>query len=951
MRLRVLFCLFFTVAVAADAIAQCRIEGVVRRADGTLVSGAQVSLLPQNLDTVTDAAGRYQFEGIRAGTLVRVAVYLDGQLMADRLLNVTSSVEKVDVDFPGPKAAPRGRSSPAGRPPATVPAGDKGASTPEPVVTGSGKGWSGGVRGFVRSADGLSVPGASVAVEGTEIFAMTDTDGRYTLVGLRSEARIVLVASAPGFDNATVTVVARQGAPVEANFVLPIAAFSEDVTVTAEVPMLRASGGTSQVTLRPEQVTSLPSLGEKDIFRTLQLLPGVTGSQEASSGLYVRGGTPDQNLVTLDAFTLYHVDHLFGYFSAFNMEAVDKVEFSKSAFSAADGGRLSGVLRLTGKSKAASAATGFLTLSMLSAGGYFSVPLGTRGSFLIAARRSFQSPLYNNILGLFNTGGPRDGPPGGRGASFGGGTFESTPSSWFYDLNSKLDLKVTERGRFSVSAYDGRDVLDNSRDLQIGNFGFGMFPGQQTETPDLPSDLTMQLSDLQHWKNRGFGATWIHQWAPASSTSLSAGFSKYGNVRNHASRLTSASTGEDYSISSGRGGNGAQAESNDLRDLTFRLDTVVAAGSGHTLSFGGEATRMEVAYNAQTEAVQGIGPGGGFNSGLVNLLNQSGSGRLLTAYAQDTWSPTARIVLTPGLRVSKYDLTNSTFVEPRLRLNYQATPRLQFKAGYGVHHQVASRITNENLSQGDREFWTLSNGTTVPVEGSVQLVGGASYETGGFLIDVEAYHKTLDNLTMFAPRLTPGVTPGEGASYLHFGKGAASGLEMLFQKKFGMHTGWVSYTLSRIEQTFPTLESNSFPASQDQTHEFKLADSVQLGNRWTAGGSWIFGSGRPYTPAVGIETVELPIRDPSDGSSLTVNRLTFGPKNSDRLPTYHRLDLSIQGEFELFGAKTTLGVTIFNVYDRQNVWYRSYQTFGGSGTANDVLLMGRAVNVFFKVGF
>ena len=119
---------------------------------------------------------------------------------------------------------------------------------------------------------------------------------------------------------------------------------------------------------------------------------------------------------------------------------------------------------------------------------------------------------------------------------------------------------------------------------------------------------------------------------------------------------------------------------------------------------------------------------------------------------------------------------------------------------------------------------------------------------------------------------------------------------------------------------------------------------MKIAKRWTTGATWMYGSGRPFTPAVGIESVELPFRD------LTVDRITYGAKNSSRLPAYHRLDLSLQGDFRLRGMSSTVGVTAFNVYNRQNVWYRSYQTFGGTGAANDVTLMGRAINIFVRLG-
>jgi ferric enterobactin receptor len=311
---------------------------------------------------------------------------------------------------------------------------------------------------------------------------------------------------------------------------------------------------------------------------------------------------------------------------------------------------------------------------------------------------------------------------------------------------------------------------------------------------------------------------------------------------------------------------------------------------------------------------------------------------------QDTWIPSARLVIAPGARVTQYDVTSAAFVEPRLSANYQLTSRLQLKGGYGTYHQVANRIQQEDLSQGDREFWVLADGQNVPIARSWQVAAGGSYETEGFLVDVEVYHKGLDDLTMFAPRLVGGQPPEAGASYLYYGSGTARGLEALFQKKFGVQTGWISYTLSKVEQRFPSLEADPFPASHDQRHEVKITDSVKLG-AWTIGATWAFGSGRPYTPAQGIESVEI------GDIGITVDRITYGAKNSATLPPYHRLDVSAQGDFRAWGMKSTIGVTAFNVYDRQNVWYRTYQTFGGSGAANDVTFMGRAFNLFYRIGF
>jgi ferric enterobactin receptor len=186
------------------------------------------------------------------------------------------------------------------------------------------------------------------------------------------------------------------------DFVLDVAKEAREAGVTAERPLLSVSDKENRIIITPSQIAALPSLGEKDIFRAFQLLPGISGSNETSSGLYVRGGKPDQNLLLYDGFTVYHVDHLFGYFSAFNMEAIQDARLSKGGYEAKYGGRLSSVMELTGKEGAADAWHGGAGASFLSANAFVEVPLFGKGALLLAGRRSFQSPLYDKIMDLFN---------------------------------------------------------------------------------------------------------------------------------------------------------------------------------------------------------------------------------------------------------------------------------------------------------------------------------------------------------------------------------------------------------------------------------------------------------------------------------------------------------------------------------------------------------------------
>ncbi|MEK7253277.1 MAG: carboxypeptidase-like regulatory domain-containing protein, partial [Bacteroidota bacterium] len=282
----------------------------------------------------------------------------------------------------------------------------------------------------------------------------------------------------------------------------------QEVVVVAEKEeqLLKASTGISKIGMTPLAVATLPSFGEKDIFRSLQLLPGVSGSNESSSGLYVRGGTPDQNLVLFDEFTVYHVDHLFGFFSAFNSNALKDVQLYKGGFDAKYGGRLSSVVELTGKDGNTERFNAGMGLSLLSVNGFLEAPFADgKGSFLVAGRRSFQSSFYQNLFEDFtNIGGEGPGggenqpePPGGR--RF--GQQQVQPSSFFYDLNAKTTYRPTAKDIVSLSFYNGQDNLDNSRDSDNSAFGgFGNFNFQRTST------------DLTKWGNWGAAAKWSRRW-------------------------------------------------------------------------------------------------------------------------------------------------------------------------------------------------------------------------------------------------------------------------------------------------------------------------------------------------------------------------------------------------------------------------------------------------------
>ena len=787
------------------------------------------------------------------------------------------------------------------------------------------------IEGTVRAPDGSVLPGATVHIFGTRLTTTTEGDGRYTLAFTHVPARLTVVVDLDNYRGDDRVVEIDGPLTTTVDFTLT-PAFASEVVVIAEVPMLNTADDISRIRLAPEQIAVLPSLGERDIFRAFQLLPGVSGSHETSSGLYVRGGTPDQNRIEYDGFRVYHVDHLFGYFSAFNMDAVEKVELSKGGFEAQHGGALSSVMQITGKSGRLNRAAGSVGASLLSFNGTVETPLlNHKGSALLAVRRSFQGPLYNRILNLFDNNAATwraqsTGPRGGAGGRF--ATFDSQPSSNFYDINGKVLLNRSPDETMFLSLYRGNDNLDNSRSLELPEGLLDRLRERGIDPAERGLDLnsSFDITDVRDSGNIGVGFVWSRQWNSRVQSDVSLGYSRFNDVRDRSARVGS--------------NNNPAAEDNSVEDLAFKASVPITLGVGHTLEGGIEVTSNDIAYGFQSGA---IGPRGG-ETPLADVLNQSEQGRLTALFLQDRWLLGSRLLVVPGVRLTRFDRTSTSYTEPRLAATYFVSDRFKLKAAAGRYHQFTNRITREDVLQGNREFWSLANGTTVPVAQATHLIGGGAYERGDLLIDVEVFTKDLSDLTQFAPRLTTASDEIDYDDFFYHGEGTVRGGEVLVQKRTGRHTGWVAYTLSKVEELFPGLEPDPFPATHDQRHELKIVNLFEVG-KWHLSETWVYASGKPYTEPVGLEPVALPFGG-------TIDRVVAGAKNGSRLPDYHRLDLALSREVPLGDSRRGIfSLTLFNAYNRQNTWYKEFNVVEGEIVENNIQLMGLTFNASLSVKF
>lgn len=774
------------------------------------------------------------------------------------------------------------------------------------------------ISGVVKDKrSGETLPFANVLIQGTTVGVTTNIDGYFSIFNVPSDT-VLLQISYLGYQPGQFRITPKtelENIEIELeNFGYQI----EEVEVKAikEEQMISASTGVSRIGIAPAALDKLPSFGEKDIFRSLQLLPGISGSNESSSGLYVRGGTPDQNLVLFDGFTVYHVDHLFGFFSAFNTNAVKDVQLYKGGFDAKYGGRLSSVVELTGKEGNTKEFNTGIGLSLLSVNGFAEAPFAKgKGSFLVAGRRSFQSNFYTNIFEAYT-----DSNQAASGAQSFQSRFaqqEVQPNTYFYDINAKATYRPTSKDIISLSFYNGQDNLDNSRNVDQSAFA-NRFGGNTN------LNFTRESIDLTAWGNWGTSAKWSRKWNDKFYSNANLSYSNYYSERDRHNSTTIVR--EDSTIYRYNG----NLEYNDLKDISLKIDNEFKVSSSNQLDFGVQSTWNDIEYQY-------------IQNDTATILDRRDQALTTSLYIQDRHTFREKFILKGGLRNTHYSLTNKIYFEPRASLNYLMTDNIKLKAAWGKYYQFANRIVREDIQQGSRDFWLLADGEQVPISSSIHHIAGISYENTQWLFDVEAYYKTLDGLSEYSTRFVP---TGFGRDrtityeeYFHTGTGTAKGIEFLAQKKVGKFTGWAGYTLGEVLYDFEAFGEQPFFANQDVTHELKIVGNYKLG-QFSFGGTFIYATGKPYTGPTGY--YELTLLDGTTSDFFEVSE-----KNTLRFDDYHRLDLSAAYDMNWGSSKASLGLSLTNVYNRNNTWYKEYEVIEGELLETNVSLLGITPSLFF----
>ena len=745
---------------------------------------------------------------------------------------------------------------------------------------------------------GEFIPHANILVKNTYHGTVSDQYGFFTLTGT-VQPTDTLIISYIGYEPTKFVNTGRLD--VVRIELFPKVLGAETVNIYGEqLEFLQRSSGTGQLAFSPRHIANLPNIGGTDIFRSLQLLPGIQMGNTGFAGLYIRGGTPDQNQIILDGMSIYQVDHFFGFFSAINSNIVKDVQVYKGGFPAKYGGRAASIIDITGKSGSTKQQKLDLFTNMLSAGITYEQPLSKRSSFILSARRSFtdqyQTKLYDNIHDFLTSGSGLN-----IGAELPSDTIsyesEYLPNFYFYDINGKFTYLPNDRDIVSISFYEGKDYLGEEK-----NFDF--------ESDSVGIEQVM-VDEQTKWGNTGMGANWVRRWSRTTKTQLFMATTRYFSNHDLDSYWIIDSVETPAYLSQ---------DNNQIEDQTARMNVNWNIGLRHNLEVGVSTTIYKTNYSVQ------------LGDSLI-LIDQEINGNLFEGYFQDRWALSPGLEILLGLRTSQFSKNSISYFNPRLSVFYRFNDELFFKASTGITHQFLNRFSNDLITNGSKFVWLLPNDDADPM--AVQQISlGIEYDTPHIFIGLDIYNKVMDNITDFSQFVFPVDTYIEETNSLVFkGSMTAKGLELLVRKKDGYLRGWAAYNYGIVECEFPDLNGGkTFLADHDRTHELKSA-IIWSSGPWNMAVTGLISSGRVYTP-----NNNLMIRESENANYTLV--ADAGTRNSKRLPIVHRIDMSVTRSLRLLAKNWDIGISIFNLFNRRNISHRSYNLTTDPFITRDIVMLG-----------
>lgn len=753
------------------------------------------------------------------------------------------------------------------------------------------------INGYVREkGSGELLPGVSVYVKNKKIGIQTNNYGFYSLT-LNTSEEITIVYSFVGYRSETKTL--KIPKKLEMNIELtPEIQELKEVTVRANSPeqqKVSENVQMSQVSVPIQQIKEIPALlGEKDVLKVLQLMPGVQKGSEGNSGIYVRGGGADQNLLILDDAPVYNASHLFGFFSVFNGDALKSVELTKGGFPARFGGRLSSVIEMQMKEGNREKLHVEGGIGLISSRLLVESPIGKnkKSSFLISGRRTYIDALVRPFVS-------KDNGDGGY---------------YFYDLNAKVNYDFGQKNKLYLSGYFGKDVF----------FGIGK-----------KTDGTQNEFGLD-WGNQTATLRWNHLYNERLFMNSSFIFSNYQFKVYAIDQSLQQNKKVEYELS----------YLSNIRDVGFKTDFDYLPNPQHSIKFGFSGTFHQFSPSSIVVKDDAISK----YQNNIERIDATESG----VYAEDTYKPFDKLKINAGLRLSSFSTNKVKYLnpEPRVAMAYSVRNDLAFKASFATMNQYIHLLSNSGASL-PTDLWVPST-DKLPAQRSRQFAMGMAkdFNEKNLALTVEGYYKEMDNIVAYKEGSSSLLQDGpeelakdkeQGKSWddqVTSGKGRSYGAEILLQRKVGKLTGWIGYTLSWTKHQFDELNfGKEFWAKNDRRHDLSVVGIYHLSPRTTLSGTWVYGTGNALTVPVAAYTANVhnpgisPFGIPGN-TSISYNYFReypdYGERNNFRAEAYHRLDIGVQfHKIMKKGHERVWEFSIYNLYNRKNPYFYSFTNTSG----------------------
>jgi len=631
----------------------------------------------------------------------------------------------------------------------------------------------------------------------------------------------------------------------------------------------------SAIEIPISQIKNIPALlGEVDVLKALQLLPGVQSGGEGSSGFYVRGGGPDQNLILLDGAPVYNASHLFGFFSVFNADAINNIQLIKGGFPARYGGRLSSVLDINMKEGNTKKFHGEGSIGIVASRLTLEGPIiKDKTSFIISARRTYIDVLARPLIKSQMQGNGYAG-------------------YYFYDVNAKINHKFSDKDRIYLSAYMGDDR-------------FYFVEKSKSETINDKSQYRLG------WGNITSSFRWNHVITPKIFSNVGFTYSKYKFYTTQAQETTENGNSSSMNLNYSSG----------IQDWSTKIDLDYIPNPNHFIKFGAN----HIYHTFNTGATQYKTTGENENN-LDNETKNNLYANEFAAYVEDDIKLTDALKINAGVHTSGFLVKNTFYpsVQPRISARYLLPNNWAVKASYATMAQYIHLLTNSGIGL-PTDLW-------VPVTDKVKPQTAQQYATGvtkmllnnQYEFTLEGYYKTMDHIIDFLEGANFMQTNTDWQQKIEEGKGYAYGAELFLQRKEGKLTGWIGYTLSWTNRKFPTINSGkTYPYKYDRRHDFELVLNYDINERINVAGTWVYGTGNAIS-------MPLATYSPAEGVSPYGDFNYYGDKNNVRMPAYHRLDLGVSFKKKKRWGERSWTIGVYNAYSRMNPFYIYVDTKEGS---------------------